>query len=1662
MLHISQLKLRGFKSFKYANLELPDSFVCLAGPNGSGKCVHGDSEVLLSDGSSVKIRDFVGDAVKNGVVNEIEDGFISYNVSKEILCLDTKTLKIVPKKVYAFVKRKSPKHLLKIKTRSGREVISTEYHPLFIFDGSRVRAVRADELKKGVRVGIPRKIDINPENKIFKELFSEIKHKDNIYVPFSDRIKKLVIKNKKTRTWKEFSKKAGVSYHTLKGLLDKQPINFSSLVKILRFCGLSDDRLISLIPNIKGSGKKKIYPLPWKNSNDFCRFLGYLLAEGQISKHSNQIRFTNGNKEIVKDYVLLVKKLFNEKATVNSYKKGCWDVLFYSAPLSRVLSKFGMSYEGTAGKFISNIVLKKSSNKNLGNLLNGLYSGDGYISKNSIEITTKSKNLANGIEKILFRLGIVPRTKIKRKRETKSGFVGHYHSISIFNTEDCQKFSNYVDLIHDKKKSRLELLLERMPNPNVDLIEVNALVKKVAKDLSINIKRAGSIYPKLDAYSYNQCTPSRFGTQQLIDSLFIPTSVENSVKSESLDRLRTISESNIFWDEVESVKRIKSKEKWVYDLSIEEHHNFIANNFFVHNSNLCDAIRFVMGEQSLRSLRVKKARDLIHSGLNSAEVVMVLGDEKKKKYELRRAIRTDGKILYKLNGKKTTRNSIMEMLKQYNLDDSGRNIIAQGRIQRIVEMTGKERRGIIESVAGISDYDKKKKEALKELDHVGTRIREANIVIGERSARLNELKKEKEIAIKYRQNKEQLKTMKASLIRAELDKLESDFQHIVSLKSKLLARVESKTKELEEMNSKIFELDKERNSYSKILKERQSELGDIKNIEKLKASIDLKNNLLVDREHSLKKLELQSSDLSKLIESEKRESGTILKELDSLRLELKKISPKSAEFRVSSSIESLKASIDSQRSKLFELKDSLSSIDSEINTNKEVFKLKSKQLEEIINELKSKKIGDSSEDESNLSSQASDISKEISKLFEEERKINYELANLDKELLKVREKAAQLKVQSSPQALNPALSVVRDLKESKKMAGIYGPVMDLISFEPKYTAAVEASLGGRLLYIVVDSTETATKLIKTLKKMKSGRATFIPLDRIKVKDLDRRKNLLINYISYNSKVSQAIDFVFSDTLLVDSISDAKKIKGSRIVTLEGEVFEKSGIITGGKLRGSLLASTQIKKLDQDADELRTKRKEFMFRLEEIREEGNQKRKEKAEIEVKLKSIEIERRAFQESAERINKLKSQKKELETELSNCESNLSSLSKKKQELGESMSSLAEEIKSLEEKLVLEEKKSKEEFELVSKKRSDVASKISSISATIEGKEKELGIRKTELRKRELELKNIKNEISSIVSEINQIKREIPSLSKDLRKNEEKIKKSSKEMEELLSKLNEVEEKIKKSSEQRGTIKIAIDNFYKEKHQKDVEEATIKTRLVDLKSEYEEYKDIEAVDLDKNELISKIKEAEQILNSIESVNMASIELYETKKVEVEELDSKISLLKDERKAIMKMIKEIERKKREIFYETFNAVNENFQKMMDAIPLGKGHLYLDNQEDPFESNLLIKINKHGRDASIDSLSGGESSLLALAFIFAIQFYKPSPFYVLDEADAALDKQNSKYFANLVTQISADSQFIAVSHNDTVIEGANAVLGVARVGNMSKIVGVSLDTARSS
>jgi chromosome segregation protein len=1072
-------------------------------------------------------------------------------------------------------------------------------------------------------------------------------------------------------------------------------------------------------------------------------------------------------------------------------------------------------------------------------------------------------------------------------------------------------------------------------------------------------------------------------------------------------------------------------------------------------SNICDAVRFAMGETSLRSLRAKRVKDLIHTGSRTAEVLLVFSSGKDQT-EIKRVIREDGKIQYRLNGKRTTRGAILEALKKQHLDSSGRNTIAQGEVQRVINMNGKERRLIIDNVAGIADFEEKKKEAMRELETVETRIKDARLVLGERKVFLKELGKERETAIKYMDSRKTLNNAKGTLLETEIGRLEKDLEGVVTKEEKLMAGSRTAEKEMEGINKEIAEVEAKRHDTSQELQSKQKTNAMIRRLEELKASCGSKKQLIEDKHSFIEGTMQERKDVEKRLAEERKAIETLEEEAKSLLAELGE-----AEKRLTShggpaedkEILELRKKVYQHEQDLAETKERLISLSSEIESKGELINAKREELESI-------QAGDSGDDDSSgdpesLGREVSRISKEIDKSFQKTRDINAKIAELDREMLELKEKASIFKVRTSPRLANPALSLISEMKDD----GIHGIMADLITFDPKHASAVEAAGGARLLYVVVDSVDTATRTIEKLKKAKAGRATFIPLDSIRTSRPAKEGGFssVLDAVDCKPEVRRAAEYVFADTLLVNRVADAKRIGtgNSRMVTLEGEIFERSGIISGGKAQSSILSANQLRKIESELADVKSQKDSLVQELYAIREDESKMRADKSRLEIELKTIEMKRSMAEEKRKDSEQAIKRKGKLAEEIGDLEKSIREKEKEKAKLTSLVSEKHDRLAAARQGLETAEKRFREQSEESSKERADLSAEVSGLRTKIEGKRSEIGLRTDECGSKEERLRKLAKEEKDAVAKIKQAEKQMKEEQKELAALEDRISSASKAIEKLFERMKGFEDELTALGERRGEKRMLLDKLNKDLNQLEIKKATTKTRLEDINAEFSEFGEVEHVEASREELTRMIAESERVLAELGNVNMAAVEMYEKRKAEIEDVEERIKKLDKEREAILSMINEIEEHKKEAFFETFEAVNENFMKLFEYINIGKGHLYLNNPAQPFESGLFIKLRRRNQEHSLDALSGGEKTLVALMFMFALQFVKPAPFYILDEVDAALDKPNSKNLADLVMK-TRNSQFIMVTHNDVVMSNSDAVIGVTKAGDVSKLVGIRI------
>ncbi len=355
--------------------------------------------------------------------------------------------------------------------------------------------------------------------------------------------------------------------------------------------------------------------------------------------------------------------------------------------------------------------------------------------------------------------------------------------------------------------------------------------------------------------------------------------------------------------------------------------------------------------------------------------------------------------------------------------------------------------------------------------------------------------------------------------------------------------------------------------------------------------------------------------------------------------------------------------------------------------------------------------------------------------------------------------------------------------------------------------------------------------------------------------------------------------------------------------------------------------------------------------------------------------------------------------------------------------------------------------ELDSLQNERNDVKSEVAEMNGEVKSFKSELeNVLLPEKEKTEEILEQIEEEEEEFEEEKTELEEAIEELEEEAEEMEEKQKEFQEEFRELFDRRGELDDKIRDLEDEILEKNDKVRELEDEKNDLSVERAEKQAEVNSLEEEYEEY---ENVDIYKTKGTEKMKEEvdefEQMAEDMGAVNMKALEIYEQVKHEYENLQDKKDKLQEEREDVLVMINKIESRKKELFMETYDKLKDNFQRIFSTLSTkGKASLELENEEDPFDGGVNIKVKLSGNKyLDINSLSGGEKTLTALSFIFAVQEYEPAPFYILDEVDAALDKRNSEKLAQLLKSYSEKAQYIIISHNDKVISEADNLYGLS-------------------
>ncbi len=1127
-------------------------------------------------------------------------------------------------------------------------------------------------------------------------------------------------------------------------------------------------------------------------------------------------------------------------------------------------------------------------------------------------------------------------------------------------------------------------------------------------------------------------------------------------------------------------------------------------------SNIGDALCFVLGKGSAKGMRAEKSSHLIYNGGKSkkpakeGEVSIYFDNTNKifpidvEEIKITRIIRENGQSIYKINEQRKIRQEIVELLNTAMIDPDGHNIVLQGDIIRFIDMSGILRRQVIEEIAGIGIYEEKKQKALKELEKVGQKLTEAEIILAERRTYLKDLKKEHDHAAKYKELADKITRNKATYLDMRMQKKKSEREKLEKQIAEFEEKIKARDQTIAELKEKAMRKKQDIQRITKEVEEKgeKEQVEILRDVERLKADILSNKDRIGMCENEIQRVTTRKDQLT-----------TSLGELDEKMCELQKRVKEQEHEKEGLTKEQIhiegKVASFRKKNKL----DGAEDIDKEITEIDAIIEEKQKELQ-IMREKQQELFREKDRADYQIHTVDERIAKvlelekehkaeievlkqmkqefkratlELNKMLQDDASISTQYAHARDKLQNAQDELAKLQVQQTRIREHSAgnIAVQRVLEHGSKLGAVHGLVSELGQVKSTYALALEIAAGNKIRSIVVEDDKTAANCIKYLKENKLGVATFLPMNKMKASIIDKQLCTLekgngvhgfaTNLVSHDAKYKKVFNYIFGNTLVVDTIDVARRIGiGTiRMTTLDGDLIELSGAMQGGfrqKKKGS--SGFQEKELTEtikDVEKIFMDNERIVRLLQEKRAELEKAiirlREFKANLEgdiiTKEKSLHLDSGDLEVSKKQKKELEEQSRKLGQNLDDIQKQISVFNKDFAQFKIRKQLLRDAIAQLRNPLLVAE------LNTFQQKKDEIKEKIVEIEANARNVKMQIeNILVPEKENINKIVKQHEKEYMHFKEEIAQLKEKLKVQSIELQEKEKKQKDFYGAFRGLFKERDQLNEQLQKLENNIIVAEEAIRSVEQKKNVISIENARVGAEFAGMEEEFKQYIDVELyINKSEEALKKEIWGFERIVERLGNVNLKALEIYDQVEQEYGSLLHKKESLLKEKDQVFMMMNEIETKKKELFMKTFEVINKHFQEIFLALST-KGQAYLDieNEKDLFNAGVSIKVRITGKKfMDIRSLSGGEKTMTALALIFAIQEYDPAGFYIFDEVDAALDKVNSDKFAKLVRKYSGKAQYVIISHNDGVIAEADTLYGVSMTtDNMSKVVSLKI------
>ena len=1143
-------------------------------------------------------------------------------------------------------------------------------------------------------------------------------------------------------------------------------------------------------------------------------------------------------------------------------------------------------------------------------------------------------------------------------------------------------------------------------------------------------------------------------------------------------------------------------------------------------SNISDAIRWVLGEQSMKSLRGAKSNDIIFAGtqnrksLGFAEASLVFDNEdgtlpiEYAEVTVTRKIYRSGETGYYINKVPCRLKDILELFMDTGIGKDGYSIIGQGKIDEILSNKSEDRRHIFEEAAGIVKYRTRKAESEKKLEHTKLNLLRINDILTEIESNIEPLQQQAEKAKKYLNLKEELKSIEIGLFVYNIEKYKQTLEEIINdedIMKSTCNQEEGKLERIkalkEELKTQIDEITEKIESMQNIGFESQKEIEQLNsNISVCNTRIENNKENRIRFEKEIEEIKTKITSLEEEIKQKQAKKDNLKenrkkfeKELEEKQAELDKLTSKLSKKEIE--IEEHKKKVEENTDKRYELQSDISTQ----NANAESLEKRKQQIKQEIttniSELDSARLRKDEiskgfyEAESKRNSIVSSLEKIEKQKEEASTKIKEYDTNINNLYSEMRIKDSRHKflVETEKETegyIKSVKSLLNDCENIKDLGkGMHGVLANIISVPKEYETAIEMCLGASLQNVVTETEEDAKRLIEHLRKNNLGRASFLPITSVKGKKLENFKakekgiiGVASDLVQFNKKYEQIILNLLGRTVIVDNMETAIKVAKQnnysfRIITIEGDLINPSGAITGGSVakktvnilgRGREIESLEkeINKIKQKIEKLEKEKEEYVNSQEDLLEEVSSLEKALQEIDITYATEKQKVVAINENIERIEKRLSKLKE---ETVNIDNQKIEIDEKKKTDEEQISTINEENEKLTNIINEFAELNKDDQKYIDDLNFDITNLKISVSSFDES---ETSINEiSDMINNDIE--NNKKSIENKEKQINQIEEDNKELEKNIEETKQKIEEVKKQVQTSGQTINNLKEErtqkneklANKETELNDQFKIIEDlksQMAKMEAKKSKTEEDLNVVINKLWEEYEltpntikEYKKPDNIALTQK----KVNNLRADIRDLGSVNVDSIEEYKTLKERYDFMCEQRLDLENTMSKLRKMIQEMTEVMKEQFKTQFEIINKNFGEVFrELFGGGKAELTLADEENILECGIDITVQPPGKKLqNMMLLSGGEKAFTAIALLFAILKINPAPFCVLDEIEAALDDVNVFRYAEYLKKFSKDTQFLVITHRKGTMEAADTVYGITMEENgISKLLSMKL------